>query len=141
MGSPYWIGERGDTLTAFSNAGFDNPLADITQFDYPTESGYLQLLGFTTQYPVRFTIAWDALTDYTVKTYMFQGAATNMYVTFNGVTTVFAAAAAANKGTLQVIGGQRNILMIAADGGADPCSFEARLFDGIVGHWVDLRSQ
>lgn len=137
MGSPYWIGERGDTLTAFSQAGFDNPLADLTQFDYPTESGYLQLLGFTTQYPVRFTIAWDADIDYTVKTYLFN-AGNTMYSVFNGVQTNYAAVSA-NKATLSVVGGQRNVLQIAHDGGPGLASFEARLFDGIVGHWVDLR--
>ena len=138
MGSPYWIGERGDTLTAFSNAGFDNPLADLTQLDFPTESGYLQLLGFTTQYPVRFTIAWDAVTDYSVKAYLFN-AGNNLFMTFNGVTTNYASVAS-NKMTIQVVQG-RNVLMIAHDGAPGLASFEARLFDGIIGHWVDLRSQ
>ena len=87
---------------------------------------------------MRFTIAWDAITDYSVKTYLFN-AGNVLYSVFNGVVTNYAAVSA-NKAVLSVVGGQRNVLQIAHDGSPGISSFEARLFDGIVGTWVDLRA-
>lgn len=130
-----WLGERGSGFTV-SSTDWDDDFANQTlvQFDLSTESGHLQLLGNTTSYPVRYTIAWDSPRRTTIPA-IIHTLGNNIQIKMNGTVSDYNTTTGI---TLDVQEG-RNVLRIAHDGAVGLATFEARLFDGKDFHWVDLR--
>lgn len=112
---------------------FETYASSLTRFFVPTEGGSLQMFPYSTSYPVRHILQFEADLAYDAKGLLIISGTTNVQLKFNKKISNYTAGV--NALTLSVRKGM-NTLRIAHDGQGNAASLEINLWTQDTGRFL-----